>query len=203
MSRLRPTSRSSAYLNIGRTNTLSLQPADSPTFSNDLDRIWHNPNTDQLAETLKVVMMTRGALEPVPVQYNSYILHILEAYHNMRVELDNKVLETDQLKRQYSTVVQEMAEKTSGWEEKERNYRTEMKKLEIMLAGGQRGLELVSLARSNSALFREGRSIPETKSNNIRKQPEYSTFTTPSVEKMGKSMHLFSLIVRLSIKNAF
>lgn len=121
----------------------------------DLDRVWHNPNTDQLAETLKVVMMTQGCCEPVPIEYNACILHVLEAYHDIALELYSKTRQLEDARKESAFAARQFEEKTMGWEMKEVDYKMEVKKLEVILAGGQRGLELVTLARSSSALRRE------------------------------------------------
>jgi hypothetical protein len=150
MARLRPGTRGSSF----NLNASSFQ--DPISHARDLDSVWHNPNPDQLAETLKVVMMTQGCCQPVPVHYNACILHVLEAYHDKRLELASKTRQLEDAQTRVASVTKELQEKTIEWEKKEDNYKTELKNLEIMLAAGERGLELVTLARSKSAL-RHGR----------------------------------------------
>lgn len=189
MARLLASSRgSSLNLNSGRANATSFQSTDPISRMRDLDRVWHNPNTDQLAETLKVVIMTHGCCEPVPVHYNSCILHVLEAYHDMRLELGSKTRELEDARGEIELATSELKEKNLLWEQKEIDYKAEIKKLEVILAGGQRGLELVTLARSNSALHREKRAAEAKAGYNDQIHHEDDVDAT-TVAGLGKGRH--------------
>lgn len=120
----------------------------------DLDRAVYNPTADQLAETLKVIMMTNGSCDPVPVEYNSCILQVLEGYNTHRSELKTKIKELEEAKKEKEETAMELWQKTLEWKEEESRYKTEIKKLEVILAKTPRGMELVSLARSQSVLRR-------------------------------------------------
>lgn len=60
-----------------------------------------------MAETLKVVMMTRNLMEPVPVEYNTCILHVLEAYHDLQEQLEAKDREIEELRLGHTRDVQD------------------------------------------------------------------------------------------------
>ncbi|OBT62663.1 hypothetical protein VE03_07485 [Pseudogymnoascus sp. 23342-1-I1] len=148
----------SSFLDAGHINTPS-----STWHSNegglsyhmrDLDRAVYNPTADQLAETLKVIMMTNGSCDPVPVEYNSCILQVLEGYHTIRHELKMKTRELEEAKKEKEEMANELWQKMLEWKDEESRYKTEIKKLEVILAKTPRGMELVTLARSQSVLRR-------------------------------------------------
>ena len=88
--RYRP-ARASSYLSI-RSEASSLPPSQPEPFPHYRapENLYHRPSGDQMAEELKVVMMRNPTLQPVPVQYNSCILHVLEAYHDLQEQLQTK-----------------------------------------------------------------------------------------------------------------
>ncbi len=103
-----------------------------------------------MAEMLKVVMMNQSSVTPVPVEYNSCILHVLEAYQEQRLELRNRDNTIGELKETHSKDIRDFEMLASQWELKEHGYKTEMKKLEVLLSQTEGGLEKVTLARSKS-----------------------------------------------------
>ncbi len=154
MFRLRPHKHSLPYLGSNR-NGMSLHSETTMADGEEPNRVvWHNPNPEQMVETLKVVMMTQATTQPVPVQYNSCILHVLESYHDMRLELTAKERETAELKKAQIRAQQGLEEQVAQWRKRENEYKAELKKLEVMLARDARGLDLVTLARTDSTLKR-------------------------------------------------
>ncbi|KFZ11330.1 hypothetical protein V502_07609 [Pseudogymnoascus sp. VKM F-4520 (FW-2644)] len=146
----------SPFLDAGHTNTPSSSwhstEGGLSSHMRELDRTMHNPTADQLAETLKVIMMTNGSCEPVPAEYNSCILQVLEGYNINRLELKTKTRELEEAKKEKEETAMELWQKTLEWKEEESRYKTELKKLEMILAKTPRGMELVSMARSQSVL---------------------------------------------------
>jgi hypothetical protein len=50
---------------------------------------WNNPSLTQMIEDLQVLMMTMvSPLEPLPIEYNSHVLHILEGFGKLQSMLD-------------------------------------------------------------------------------------------------------------------
>jgi hypothetical protein len=103
-----------------------------------------------MVETLKVVMMDQSSLDPVPVEYNSCILHVLEAYHDLQVQLQQKDEEMRLLKKSHARDIDDFYEMAKGWAEKENDYQKEMKRLEVLLSNTKGGMETVSMARTQS-----------------------------------------------------
>lgn len=114
------------------------------------DHIYHKPSPDQMVETLKVVMMDQSSLDPVPAEYNSCILHVLEAYHDLQVQLQNKDEEIGLLKKSHAKDIDDFYEMAKGWTLKESDYQKEVKRLEVLLSNTEGGMESVSIARTHS-----------------------------------------------------
>jgi hypothetical protein len=138
---------------------MGFRPATPPipapgTFPNlrNPDNVYHKPSGDQLAEMLKVVMMNQSTMDPVPVQYNSTILHVLEAYQDLRMQLIAKEEEIEVLKRSHTKDIKDFEELAAAWHQKEIDYKVEVKKLEVLLSKTEGGMESVAMARSRSVI---------------------------------------------------
>lgn len=114
------------------------------------DILYHKPSPDQMVETLKVVMMNQSSLDPVPIQYNSCILHALEAYYHLQVQLQRKSAELELLKQRHDRDIDDFDELTKTWSMKENAYQKEVKRLEVLLSTTDGGMEAVAMARSQS-----------------------------------------------------
>lgn len=156
MPRQKDSSRVSSFLGFGRHPSHLDTTSGLDIFSHvrDADQTWHNPSPDQVAETLKVVMMTRNNLDPVPVQYNSCILQLLEEYQDLQGTLKEKDKFLDKLILHHDKEVQDLKQVIHQLEETMDSYKIEIKNLEILVATGQCGLDVVTLARSQSIIDR-------------------------------------------------
>ncbi|OBT87841.1 hypothetical protein VE02_02108 [Pseudogymnoascus sp. 03VT05] len=147
----------SPFLDAGHTNTPSSSWHSERGLSphiRELGHTIHNPTADQLAETLKVIMMTNGTREPIPAEHNSCIMQVLEGYNIKRLELQANIKELEEARKEKEETAAELWQKTLEWKEEESRYKTELKKLEVILAKTPRGMELVAMARSQSVLRR-------------------------------------------------
>ncbi|PVH87031.1 hypothetical protein DL98DRAFT_567284 [Cadophora sp. DSE1049] len=150
--RLRPTSRVSSYIGMRPSTPPIPQTPDTYFSLKDPESIYHEPSRDQMAEMLKVVMMNQSSTTPVPVEYNNCILHVLEAYHELRTELRLREETIEELKHTHTKDIKDFEMLATQWETKEQDYKAEMKKLEVLLSKTDGGLEKVSLARSKSTV---------------------------------------------------
>jgi hypothetical protein len=117
-SKLRPSSRVSSYIGFPVRPSTPPFPGVQEAFQNarDPEFLYHKPSGDQMAETLKVVMMTRYNIHPLPVQYNSCILHVLEAYQDLREQVDAKDKIIEQLTQDHTKDIQTFEELATKWE---------------------------------------------------------------------------------------
>jgi DNA repair exonuclease SbcCD ATPase subunit len=81
-------------------------------------------------------------------------LHVLEAYQDLRQQLNQKEETVEELKEElkqsHTRDIKEFENLATQWEEKEEDYKSEIKKLEVLLSKTKDGMEKVSLARSKS-----------------------------------------------------
>lgn len=169
--KLRGCSKVPSILNFGKQTapTIELTSHPSPVFSfekcaedaRDAESVWHNPSVDQMAEALKVNMMKKGNFQPVPVEFNSNVLHVLEAYWQQSESLKKKDKEIAVLQEQLENQAVEFEKLGEEWSIKEGQYKVEVKNLEVMVAHGVVGLEAVTLNRSKSVLDRTSSSVQE------------------------------------------
>ncbi|KAI1112583.1 hypothetical protein F5Y14DRAFT_463213 [Nemania sp. NC0429] len=123
----------------------------------DQDQVWYNPSLDQMVETLQVLLMTNGALEPIPVEYNSYVLHLVEGYSKAQGELRGVERACQEAKQSLERNLEQFRLVADDWFERESQYKAEVKRLEVLLSrSSQHGLEAVTLARANSVVDRSG-----------------------------------------------
>ena len=153
-----------SYLRL-KSRTL-LSPQTSPVSRDALlvrkeDRVWHNPSLTQMVETLQSVMMTKNVLEPLPAEYNSYILHLLEGF----AVLDKKANIAEKTLRYANDAHNAESRKfqllCNDWRQREKQYKAEIKRLEVLLSKTRDGLESVALARVNSVVARSGKQHKE------------------------------------------
>ncbi|KAI0491265.1 hypothetical protein F4859DRAFT_41193 [Xylaria cf. heliscus] len=126
-------------------------------FVRNQDRIWYNPSLDQMVEALQVSLMTCGVLEPIPIEYNSYILHLIEGFAKARADIRKAEVADQELKQSLEQNLEQFRLATDGWLQKESQYLAEVKRLEVLLSkSSPDGLEAVTLARTNSVVDRSG-----------------------------------------------
>lgn len=128
---------------------------------NEEDKVWYNPSIGQMAEALQVIMMTNGVLQPLPVEYNSYILHLIEAFKDMQKRIGTANAARRHAEVACDRVSQDCATVVDEWAKREAQFKAEIKRLEVILARTSRdGLETVALARTNSLI---DRGVPDAK----------------------------------------
>ncbi|TGO51671.1 hypothetical protein BCON_0156g00160 [Botryotinia convoluta] len=155
MKSIRPSSRVSSYIGF-RSSTSNLHAPAGDTFTfqhvNIPENVYHKPSGSQMAETLKVIMMTRNLMEPIPVEYNTCILHVLEAYNDLQEMLAVKEGEIEEIKGRHTKDIREFDGMAEQWKAKEKDYQKEIKKLEVLLSKTEGGMENVTMARSKSVV---------------------------------------------------
>ena len=113
------------------------------------EETWHNPSIDQIAGALRAAMATKAVDEPLPIEYSSHVLFLLEGYGAVRGEAGKAEAERERHK-----AVEE------HWMIKEARYKTEVKRLELIIhdLSGDGGIEAVALARAGSFIRGRGGS---------------------------------------------
>lgn len=149
--RPRPVSRVSSYMGMPTVEAPTLAPEDFPRLRNP-ENVYYKPDCDHMAETLKVIMMTQDSLDHVPIIYNSHILHLLESFQDGQEQLVRKQHIIEEVKEAHARDLHEFGLLADLWEAKEKDYKAEVKRLELMLSKTEGGMETVVLARSKSKI---------------------------------------------------
>ncbi|KAI1133886.1 hypothetical protein F5Y05DRAFT_406901 [Hypoxylon sp. FL0543] len=151
----------SRRLSQASRSSLSLEPLEGNSNADMLvrehDKTWHNPSLEQMVEALQVKIMSQGALQPIPVEYNSYILHLIEGFAKAQKRI--RALDDARAEAKYALDhhLHHFKSTADEWMEREREYKSEVKRLEVLLSRTSRdGLEAVTLARTNSVVDRNG-----------------------------------------------
>lgn len=101
------------------TMTMEMSEAEKTNrLLEERDRVWHNPNLLQMVETLQVAMMTKcDPLQPIPVQYNSYVLNMLEGFGRLQdniSETERRVVELERTRQKDLEAFRSISEEVSG-----------------------------------------------------------------------------------------
>lgn len=114
-----------------------------------------SPGADSLVDAVMCQLMAHP-YDSLDRQFNGAVLQICEAFRDageekeqLRMEVARRVEEREGLQR-------DLERSRSLWERERQDYKAEVKRLELILAKGKRGLAEVTLARRES-LIRRGR----------------------------------------------
>ncbi|KAI0598112.1 hypothetical protein F4775DRAFT_196936 [Biscogniauxia sp. FL1348] len=158
-------SQVSAYLSLN--SRASNSPERLASGSNggllvrEQDRIWYNPSLEQMVDALQVAIMSNGILSPIPVEYNTYVLHLIEGFAVSREKMRAVDAAYAGVKQSLEQNLEEFKSLVDDWLTREIQYKAEIKRLEVLLSRTSReGLEAVALARTHSIVDRSG---PEAK----------------------------------------
>ncbi|KAF7540238.1 hypothetical protein G7Z17_g12237 [Cylindrodendrum hubeiense] len=161
-------SRLSSWHGLVRATSVAAEMNDEPAKEDGM--AWHNPSVDQMAEALRVVMMTKSVLEPLSTEYYSHIMHVIEGYSLVKertAAVEKELAETRALQQEE---YEDYRAKQEDWMILEARYKAEVKRLELVIhRTSDTGLEAVALARSGSLLRTE-------KHNSAKSEGENSTF---------------------------
>lgn len=144
----RPVSRVSSYLNL-RGSTPILHLTHPECIAKEPCNVYQ-PSGDQMAETLRVALMTLSIFEPLPTTYNPCIMHVLEAYQNQKLLLDSKEKDIETLKRSNTRSIKRLNLLTEQWDTLEMAYKADIRRLELLLMRAEGSMDSVMLTRSHS-----------------------------------------------------
>lgn len=134
------------YFSMSRTTSVS--QAEATTFP--------NPEADSLVDAVMCRLLA-DPFKGLDAQQNSSLLRILEGCRELRAEKQH--LETklhNEVESRYAAMIEvQRAEKR--WSEEKEEYKAEIKRLELLIAKGKRGIADVIRARQDSVLRRRSR----------------------------------------------
>lgn len=112
-----------------------------------------NPSAEQLIDAIMCRLMSQpyDALEP---RFNSALLQIFEAFRDL-TDMRDRLRETLASETRGRLAEQAASRKSqSKWDEEKQTYKAEVKRLELIIAKGKRGVADVALARQDSLIRR-------------------------------------------------
>ncbi|KAK5690410.1 hypothetical protein LTR97_012278 [Elasticomyces elasticus] len=146
----------SAYFNNGYTvkTEPSFLSLNEDPFSPQLpawpeEQPYPHPDAERLIDSIMCRLMSDpyGSLDS---RFNGMLLHIFESYRSV---LDGKQQLQEQLTQELHgkrALVHKLQQAQKQWSDERQEYRDEIKRLELLLAKGKRGLAEVTLARQDS-----------------------------------------------------
>lgn len=111
------------------------------------------PNPD--AESLVDSVMCRLLASPndsLDLRFNGVLLQIFESFRSIHDERNQLALELQEWKERLYALESAVQRSAEQWQREKLDYKAEVKRLELILAKGKRGLAEVTLARQDSVL---------------------------------------------------
>lgn len=163
-------------------------------FINAAQQVWHSPSVEQIADSLRVALMTTAANEPLSPEYRPHILLLCEAYgtrHSKIAKLEHQLKqETDR-----HTSVEE------HWMIQEARYKAEVKRLEMFIhRTSGTGMEAVALARAGS--FIRGKRPGPTTGDQTTTERSTVNEGTDTLGGCGFSFHAMLKLVLIVNSNS-
>lgn len=162
---LRP--KLSSYLSQSGPFGATSKPEPEPIFAElstqsfpswAIEDTFPHPSAEQLIHTILCRLMSQP-YDALDTRFNGALLQIFEAYRNLsdqRERLERSLAgETDSRLAERSAA--QRAE--HGWEEEKQSYKAEVKRLELVIAQGKRGVADVALVRQDSLIRRKKQVI--------------------------------------------
>jgi hypothetical protein len=164
-----------------------------------------NPSAEQLTDAVTCRLMSQP-YDALPAGFNGTLLQILEAYRDLSDE-------RDRLERRITEEVESrLAERSAAqqaeslWEEERRTYKAEVKRLELVIAKGKRGVAEVALVRQDSLIRRRKQAITPDDDEDDGKETVFEflektkRFEDPSWSgQRGTTTHALWMTARLTL----
>jgi hypothetical protein len=112
-----------------------------------------NPSAEQLVDTVLCHLMSHP-YDALDARFNGMLLQIFEVYRELSDQRDR--LEKDLAEERSGRLAERsaMQKVECDWEEEKQTYTAEVKRLELIIANGKRGLAEVALVRQDSLIRR-------------------------------------------------
>ncbi|KAI3541170.1 hypothetical protein CABS01_01451 [Colletotrichum abscissum] len=162
------------------------EPADTAWYQ-ERDETERALSLEQMINALHYTMMTKNVLDPVPREYNSYILHLLEGYWDLQERLRKTEQELAEEKETKLKSLEEFTKMSEEWESKEADFRAEIKRMELVLVDvTPAGVGAVVLARSGSLVDRSAKSsrLFKARVEKAKESPQKGDDSTSKVDSL-------------------
>jgi hypothetical protein len=162
---LRP--KLSSYLSQSGPFGATSKPEPEPLFTETpaqtfpswaVEDTFPNPSAEQLIDTILCRLMSQP-YDALDTRFNGALLQIFEAYRHLsdqQERLESKLSEETGIRLAERAATQR-AER--DWESEKQSYKAEVKRLELVIAQGKRGVAEVALVRQDSLIRRKKQVI--------------------------------------------
>jgi hypothetical protein len=162
---LRP--KLSSYLSqsgpFGTNSKPEPEPVSTETSSHNfpswaVEDTFPHPSAERLIDTILCRLMSQP-YDTLDIRFNGALLQIFEAYRDLadHGERLQRTLEEETAIRLAERSVAQRAE--HDWEDEKQSYKAEVKRLELVIAQGKRGVAEVALVRQDSLIRRKKQAI--------------------------------------------
>ena len=110
-----------------------------------------SPDVERLIESVMCKLLA-DPYRPLDSRFNSMLMQIFEGYRHLRDEKNRLQLQLQQEAEKRDALEQALHDASDQWEVERQDYKAEVKRLELILAQGKRGLAEVTLVRQDSVL---------------------------------------------------
>lgn len=135
---------------------------DLPSWS--VDDLAPNPDAERLIDSVMSRLLA-NPYKSLDIRFNGVLLEIFECYRNINDARKRLQSDLQQEAGRRSTVERAMHDSAQQWDREKQEYKAEVKRLELLLSEGERGLAEVTLARQDSVLRHGQRHRSETRSD--------------------------------------
>jgi hypothetical protein len=115
----------------------------------------HDSTSGPDVERLMDSFMCRLLAEPycpLDPRFNSMLMQVFESYRYLKNDKDRLYQQLEQETEKRNALEHALHHASRQWETEKQDYKAEVKRLELLLAKGKRGLAEVTLARQNSVV---------------------------------------------------
>lgn len=109
------------------------------------------PDAERLMDSIMCKLLAEP-YRPLDSRFNSMLMQIFECYRHLKDDKDRLDKQLEQETEKQNALELALHHASQQWEAEKQDYKAEVKRLELILAKGKRGLAEVTLARQDSAV---------------------------------------------------
>lgn len=118
------------------------------------EEAYPQPQAEGLIDSLMCKLLS-CPYESVDPAFNGHLLRIFESHRNVGDQNVQLQIRLDHETANKQAIVEQLQQAQKQWADEKQQYKAEVKRLELLLANGKRGLAEVTLARQDSTLRSE------------------------------------------------
>ncbi|KXJ92799.1 hypothetical protein Micbo1qcDRAFT_202984 [Microdochium bolleyi] len=200
-------SKKASHMSLRSRKLFSTDPADyeedepAVMFIRERDNLCCPPKLEELAGSVQQVLLSRGNMASLPIEYNANVLHIVNGLFKTKRELKKSEDLREEITARHEVDRREWLELADEWMTREQQYKAEVKRLELALSKiSPNGVEAVAVARSNSIVDRGGTRRIASRIQKLRESPKRDSVYGKQLATRPTSVKSFSELSEASSK---